>query len=55
MEVKIQFKIQNIRKLKQKMELKAKNKNCIIVHRTLLTPNYVLDIFRNLFFNLDMK
>ena len=55
MGVKIQFKRQNIRKLKQKMELKAKNKSCIIVHRTLLTPNYVLDVFRNLVFNLDLK
>ena len=38
------------------MELKAKNKSCIVVHRTtLLTPNYVLDVFRNIFFNLDLK
>ena len=56
MGVKIQFRRQNIRKLKQKMELKAKNKSCIIVHRTTrFTPNYVLDVFCNSFFNLDLK
>ena len=53
MEVKIQIIRQNIRKLELKMELIAKNKSCIKVHRTrLLTPNYILDVFRNLFFIL---